>query len=869
MASLVITKGSIGEFSFVLDGDVANQIKNIRNDLTTVGIESHFKTSNGANLIKDQQISPTEVTIIDGGTTLNPANVEQLFAMLDSVGYFDWINGFGGGGGTGVDRFDELLDTPDYFGNNGKTLVIDESQLKLIAVNFYNYNLFTQLNDTPDVSVPNKFLSTDVSGNIIWSDLPPPATDASKLDSGGYPGTGQDLADAIDNLQDEIDSIPSNGINEPSIVYVEINGSDETAEVGNSRKPFLTIDTALDALQSTGGVIKIGVGTFISPNQNKIKSNVKFIGSGKPVTDSVITYSGLGVQPNITSPTKLVGGTILNGIFQCIQKSGVEIHNLGIDSGLDWCNSAFAGVSQEGLVFAQFYNTLGGLPSEDGFHQLQSNYPPTPGIVVNNVSVLCKSATSLNHAMLIENTINAKITNISTYYGIHGLVIKSIGATVDGHDGHGHGENGLILKSNDYAYGMSNKITNVYLTSIVGYDGAGLRFVSEQSSYPVAFNSVENIAIEYCKYGLKNDFNCDGNSVTNLTLYKTQGIGIDFDKYFTNAFLSNIDQRAGTTGYNIVQDNTVANTSVLMDNCKASDNSGTGFILTATNKSRIKITNSFHDGSPTAYVLTGNIYGEISTEFPKTGTFKYENSSANDFFSSIDVNGKINKSLVKVGTTGNTEFPATVLGKGSGVGFELDNPTTGSVAGWNNKISGVNYWIQGIGVGGGTSEDYNIYNYGGGGSLGVSGTAIKIKKLNNNVVIGGTATASPATVGTELVTLNQLNAAARPYKSYTAVLTQSGTSAPTIVNLMENGLSGAITWAYTSVGTYTGTLTGAFTVGKTVLFLSPNTASLNPAGIVGGSASNINTVQINTKNMSGTLTDSILVGTAIEIRVYP
>lgn len=207
MASLVITKGTIGQFSFVLDGDVANEVKNTRNDLTTVGIEAHFKTSNGANLIKNQQINPSDVTIIDGATTLNPTTVEQLFTMLDSVGYFDWI-GLSGGGGGGVDRFDELLDTPDYFGNDGKTLIIDESQLKLIAVTFNNISKFVELLDVPNAIVPGKILIGNPAGDaLIFGDIPPAPTDSTKLDSGGYPGTGQDLSDADQNLQDQIDNI--------------------------------------------------------------------------------------------------------------------------------------------------------------------------------------------------------------------------------------------------------------------------------------------------------------------------------------------------------------------------------------------------------------------------------------------------------------------------------------------------------------------------------------------------------------------------------------------------------------------------------------------------------------------------------------
>lgn len=56
-------------------------------------------------------------------------------------------------------------------------------------------------------------------------------------------------------------------------------------------------------------------------------------------------------------------------------------------------------------------------------------------------------------------------------------------------------------------------------------------------------------------------------------------------------------------------------------------------------------------------------------------------------------------------------------------------------------------------------------------------------------------------------------AAARPYKVYTALLTQSGTSAP-VATVLENTLGGSVIWTRDDVGIYFGTLTGAFTAGK-------------------------------------------------------
>lgn len=196
MATLIITKKSNDSFSFVLDGDYANEVKNIRNDLLTVGNFCHFKTSNGSNIVKIQNITPSEVTIIDGATTYNPTTTDQLFNNLVSVGYFDWIYA---SGGSGASRFDELLDTFAYFGQNGKTVVVDEAQMKLVPATFYNVSKFTELSDVPNAHVPGKYVMSNGS-ELIFVDLPPAPSDSTKLDSGGYSGTGQDLSNAIDNL---------------------------------------------------------------------------------------------------------------------------------------------------------------------------------------------------------------------------------------------------------------------------------------------------------------------------------------------------------------------------------------------------------------------------------------------------------------------------------------------------------------------------------------------------------------------------------------------------------------------------------------------------------------------------------------------
>lgn len=168
---LTIEKLTNDLFSFIVNGDSVNKVQNVRNDLLTIGNECHFKTANGANIIKQQNILYNNITLIDGVTNIIPTSVNDLFDKLTTLGFFDWFKGTGAGS---VDRFDELLDTFDYFGNDGKTLVVDESQLKLIPVNFPNVNNSTDLGDMPATLISGKMLKVN-AGATAYELVDPPA----------------------------------------------------------------------------------------------------------------------------------------------------------------------------------------------------------------------------------------------------------------------------------------------------------------------------------------------------------------------------------------------------------------------------------------------------------------------------------------------------------------------------------------------------------------------------------------------------------------------------------------------------------------------------------------------------------------------
>lgn len=104
---------------------------------------------------------------------------------------------------------------------------------------------------------------------------------------------------------------------------------------------------------------------------------------------------------------------------------------------------------------------------------------------------------------------------------------------------------------------------------------------------------------------------------------------------------------------------------------------------------------------------------------------------------------------------------------------------------------------------------------------------------------------------------------------YKALISQSGTSAPTVV-ILENTI-GAIVWTRTNIGEYFGTLANAFTLDKT--FIPPMRRFLNGdlSGEIIANAGRIsvNQVKILTFDSGYTEQDDALDSNTILIEVYP
>ena len=100
---------------------------------------------------------------------------------------------------------------------------------------------------------------------------------------------------------------------------------------------------------------------------------------------------------------------------------------------------------------------------------------------------------------------------------------------------------------------------------------------------------------------------------------------------------------------------------------------------------------------------------------------------------------------------------------------------------------------------------------------------------------------------------------------YVALLTQSGTAAPS-VTVLKNTLGGTVVWTRNAAGVYYGTLTGVFTQDKTA-------ASISYSGAAGANVSlgigwaTVDYVAIGT-GVAGVLTDGQLNRSRVSIHVF-
>ena len=235
---------------------------------------------------------------------------------------------------------------------------------------------------------------------------------------------------------------------ETSVAYVRSVGDNNNAYIARPDKPFLTIEAALDALNGAGGVIDIGIGSFVAPPLEKITDNLHFIGVKKPSFDNITIITDFE-NVNSTYPNNLINGSIIVGSLIFRNKKNVSVKNLGIDTNGE----------PEGLMVSNY---------EDSIYPLDSRL--NGGIEISDVLVLMNSPSLLGHAFLLENLNNPIVSNIESWGGYHGFVSKSFGGTFNGIITHSNAGEGINLKSNGLV-AEGNFVKDTILSNFKIYNG--------------------------------------------------------------------------------------------------------------------------------------------------------------------------------------------------------------------------------------------------------------------------------------------------------------------------------------------------------------------------------------------------------------
>jgi len=345
--TLLITKETGEYFGFTLsiDGVAQPKIRNMRNDAFTVDNICHFKTANGANIVQKQNITVFDVTLIAGGT-FTFTDIDVFLNKLIEVGYFDWF--LDGGGSGGVNRFDALEDTFDYFGRNGQTVIVNESELKLETIPLYNYRTFTDLEDTPDVLVADKMLVVSSDGlRVELKNQPTPPEqylqavgyfDYADLATQTVPLTL--VANVPKKLTNDTLGVSTNLISPPygvSNVWNSINNQFDFSELSIGD----TIDIRFDAKVTTTinnqvvkGFIKIAVG---SPSEYILGIFGQQIKTAGTNTQTVFTSLYIGSEDIYNYPSEVyivsenAGSVSVNGWYCRVLRKGINIVELGDD----------------------------------------------------------------------------------------------------------------------------------------------------------------------------------------------------------------------------------------------------------------------------------------------------------------------------------------------------------------------------------------------------------------------------------------------------------------------------------------------------------------------------------------------------------
>jgi len=868
--TLLIEKQTGNYFSFVLNGDTANEVSNDQNRLLTQGSLCNFKTGNGANIIKEQNISFSDITLIAGGT-FTFASVDSLWIKLIEVGFFDGLGN--GGGASGANRFDELLDTFTYFGHSNEAVVVNASETGLTTIDLFNYSKFVELSDTPNTLVPNKMVVVNSSGtSLILIDQPQQSQQfLNSVGNFNYSDSGSSVSFvAATEKKLTNDTLGSNTDISQSPFGIATVWNTDTNKFDFSQMDIGdTVDIRIDLnLTNAIGKVFLKIGSIELPLFNSTSG----IGLASYITQLPINSNAKTNGAEVYIKSSISGTLTVVGFYTRILRKNINV--VSIDGGSDLSanitsydvtvesstgtNAVIpsATISSAGVMSATDKGVLDGIDSRlllkaDLVNGVvpQSQLPSYVDDVLEFANLAAFPATGEIGKIYIALDSNKQYRWTGSAY---------IQIT-----------NGLIASTNDVPEGSNNLYflaSRVLATILTGLSTVSTSVITATDTVLSALGKLQGqVSINNAKISYT-----DAAKVANITI--TQAVNLDTMESdiannngkvgITTTQASNITTNNAKISFDNTISTRLANTSgtntgdQTLSSLGAAPSSGSANYIqnqnAAAQSANMWISGTLKAAGGSSIVgVNGNSFLNILNS-NNSSIFQLENNiSGNNIYSASNVPLMLWTNGITALTLSNTQaatfassVTATGLNSTTSTDLNLSLTRSGSGAiGFNVRSSG-NFFIN-------NRFGTNVFEI---ADLGAATFSSSVT-ATSHVTTGGSATQFVKGDGSLTV----------GYKVYTALLTQSGTAAP-VATVLENTLGGTVVWSRTaSAGVYQGTLSNAFINLKTYVMLA-NTAATNSKSIAYRFSSNI--VSVVTLDSSNTQADDKLIETSIEIRVY-
>jgi hypothetical protein len=196
-----------------------------------------------------------------------------------------------------------------------------------------------------------------------------------------------------------------------------------------------SIDRAINALPSTGGVVQLEDKTY---QTNGYFYGTSGVGSGKYISKANVSLVGRKM-PRLTDDCKsLVGGTIIQGTVLAYADN-FEMRDLGVDRG--FTVTALLGSISDAIAITYPDNVT------------KAASPLKKGLRLHNVIALNNSPTDAVHAMIAgegysDVTCTGEIVGV---YGVHGVVFKSALVKAEQVTAYLNASDGVVIKTDTQA----------------------------------------------------------------------------------------------------------------------------------------------------------------------------------------------------------------------------------------------------------------------------------------------------------------------------------------------------------------------------------------------------------------------------------